>query len=181
MHHTQRPLRSLGFGILLIALLTMAGAGVAAQGAATPMADAASARPVHIHAGVCPEVGDVVAPLTELTGPGGATADAATPMMMMSGAIPVEYSFTTVELPLDAILGAEHAINVHESAENIGNYIACGDLQGTVDANGSLVVGLGEVNDSGFAGIAVLSPNADDPATTDVSVFVANGLSDDGM
>jgi len=94
-------------------------------------------------------------------------------------AIPAEYSFTTVPLALDAILGAEHAINVHESAENIGNYIACGDLSGgTVDANGSLVVGLQELNGSGFTGIAVLSPNPTDPATTDVSVFIASNLSE---
>ena len=71
------------------------------------MADGAQARPAHIHAGVCPEVGDVVAPLTELTAPGGGMADMGTPTMMQTGAIPVEYSFSTVPLPLDAILGAE--------------------------------------------------------------------------
>ena len=29
------------------------------------------------------------------------------------------------------------AINVHESAENIGNYIACGDITGTSEAMGT--------------------------------------------
>ncbi|MEA2584804.1 MAG: hypothetical protein QOF33_2889, partial [Thermomicrobiales bacterium] len=54
-----------------------------------------------------------------------------------------------------------------------GNYIACGDIGGVVDANGQLVVGLAEVNDSGFTGIAFLAPNADDPNSTDVSTFIA--------
>jgi hypothetical protein len=92
-------------------------------------------------------------------------------------AIPAEYSFSSVPLPLDAILAADHAINVHDSAGNIGDYIACGDLGGTVDDSGSLVVGLRELNDSGYTGIAVLTSNADDPATTDVSVFIAPDLS----
>jgi hypothetical protein len=86
-----------------------------------------------------------------------------------------------VPLPLDAILAAEHAVNVHESAENIQNYIACGDIAGAVDANGTLAIGLREVNGSGFTGIAVLSPNPNDPATTDVSVFIASNLSEGGI
>ena len=181
---TRRSVLSVGFGMLLTALLALSTASVLAQDA-SPVAEASTARPAHIHAGSCPEVGDVVAPLTDLTSPAGAaTADIGTPAAAVAAAMgpaPVEYSYTNVPLPLDAILAAEHAVNVHESAENIQNYIACGDIAGAVDANGTLAIGLREVNGSGFTGIAVLSPNPTDPATTDVSVFIASNLSEGGI
>jgi hypothetical protein len=152
-------------------------AGVLAQDA-TPGDVTTGGRPGHIHSGTCATLGDVVAPLTDLTLAGGGTGTA---MGAMTGAIPAEYSFSTVPLALADIMGAEHAINIHESADNIQNYIACGDLSGTVDGNGSLVVGLRELNGSGFTGIAVLTPNGADPAMTDVSVFIAQNLSEDGV
>jgi hypothetical protein len=112
------------------------------------------------------ELGDVVVPLTDLTAPVGegvGQADSATP---------TESSFTTVPMTLDAILGADHAINVHLSAERIDTYIACGELGGGVNATGALVVGLREESNSGYTGIAFLSRGADG-ASTDVSVFIA--------
>lgn len=178
MDHGRPRVTTRAIGILLTALMAMGGAGVLAQDA-SPTAGGTAERPAHIHAGSCPEVGDVVAPLESLTSPGGGSMDGMAGMAMTRG-LPAEYSYSTVPLALDDILAGEHAINIHESPENIGNYIACGDLAGTVDANGSLVVGLGEVNGSGFSGIAVLTTSADDPATTNVSVFIAEGLSEDG-
>ncbi len=94
-------------------------------------------------------------------------------------AIPAEYSFTTVPLALEDILAANHAINIHLSPEEIETYIVCGDIAGTVDANGSLVIGLRELNDSDYAGIALLSPSAQTAGSTDVSVFIAGGLTGD--
>jgi hypothetical protein len=152
---------------------------------ATPVASPVAGtemRPAHIHAGSCPDVGEVVAPLFDLSVAAGTMNEADTSMDGMARGIPVEYSFTTVELPLDAIMADDHAINIHESAENIGNYIACGDLAGTLDENGSLAVGLRELNGSGYAGIALLSPNANDAGSTDVWVFLSRDLhEDDGM
>ena len=75
-------------------------------------------------------------------------------------------------MTLDAILAADHAINVHLSNEQIGTYIACGELGGVIDANGALIVGLREESSSGYTGIAFLSPGADG-VSTDVSVFIA--------
>jgi hypothetical protein len=184
----RRGMLSAAFGLLIGAAVATGGAGVMAQDAtpvggneATPAAGT-QAKPIHIHAGSCPDVGEVVAPLNDLAIAAGNMSDADTSMGDMARGIPVEYSFTTVELPLDAIMGGEHAINVHESAENISNYIACGDLAGTVDANGSLAIGLQELNGSGYAGVALLSPNAEDAGSTDVWVFLARDLhEDDGM
>jgi hypothetical protein len=90
-------------------------------------------------------------------------------------AIPAESSFTSVPLTLDAILGADHVVNVHLSAEEIGTYIACGEIGGSMTPEGAVIIGLRELNDSGFTGIAYLAPGADG-ASTDVSAFVAPTL-----
>jgi hypothetical protein len=76
---------------------------------------------------------------------------------------------------LEDILGAEHAVNVHESAENIQNYIACGDITGEPE-NGHLSVELQELNDSGYMGHAVFTSN--DDGTTTVTVTLMQGDSD---
>jgi len=134
---------------------------------ATPVAqEAPTPRPVHIHSGDCVDLGDVVVPLNDLTAPVGEGAGQA------EEASQAESSFTNIPMALDAILAADHAINVHLSAEEIGTYIACGELGGVVDVNGSLVVGLREDSDSGHTGIAFLSPGVDG-VSTDVSVFIA--------
>jgi hypothetical protein len=39
-------------------------------------------------------------------------------------------SETTVDLTIDELLGSQYAINAHESAENITEYVACGDITG---------------------------------------------------
>jgi plastocyanin len=70
---------------------------------------------------------------------------------------------------LGDILSAPHAINVHESAEAIQNYIACGDIGGRV-IDGDLVIGLSELNDSGHHGVAVLEGDDDG---TDVKVYLS--------
>jgi len=38
------------------------------------------------------------------------------------------HSNTTVDVPISKILGHHMAINVHESAKNIGRYVSCGDI-----------------------------------------------------
>ncbi len=151
---------------------------------ATPgaMAGMAEAHPAHIHSGTCDELGDVVFPLEDVTHGGmmatpGAGMDAmATPGAAMAGMMGevVAQSTTEVEASLDDILAAEHAINVHESAENIENYIACGDLTGTPE-DGTLEIELDELNDSGFMGMATLEDNGDGTTTVNVMLTAADG------
>ncbi len=162
----RRHARVAGAAVALFAIVASAIPSAVAQDA-TPVAQpVAPARPAHIHSGNCVELGDVVVPLTDLT------ASVSEGVGQADRATPAESSFTTVPMTLDAILGADHAINVHLSAEQIDTYIACGELGGVVDAGGALVVGLREESDSGYTGIAFLSPGADG-ASTDVSVFIA--------
>ncbi len=157
-------------------------------------------HPGHIHSGSCDQLGDVVFPLTNagmgmdgmmggmMASPEGQTM--ASPemgmgeMMGSEAAVMVATSVTTVDASLEDILADQHAINFHESEENIQNYIACGDIGGMtatgpgMEQGGTLVIGLRELNDSGYSGIAVLEGMGDE---TEVSVYLAQDLSGAGM
>jgi hypothetical protein len=84
----------------------------------------------------------------------------------------VAMSTSTVEASLEDILGAEHAINVHLSAEEIGVYIACGDITGE-QTDGTLEIELQEENDSGYQGMATLMDNGDGTTTVDVMLMMS--------
>ncbi len=120
-------------------------------------------HPAHIHSGTCDNLGDIVAPLSDVT------ELTAGEVFGARAAVLVKESDTDVPLPLGDILSAPHAINIHESAEAIQNYIACGDIGGRV-IDGDLVIGLRELNDSGHHGVAVLEGDDDG---TDVTVYLA--------
>jgi uncharacterized cupredoxin-like copper-binding protein len=168
MKPISRWLGALG-ALLLVALIALGGGQAIRAQEATPVAaggEATTPRPAHIHSGNCVNLGDVVAPLTNLTAPTGQAEG------QRNRAIPAESSFTTVPMTLDQILASDHAVNVHLSAAQIGTYIACGEIGGVRDANGALTIGLRELNDSGYTGIAYLAPTADGSGTN-VSVFIA--------
>lgn len=64
-------------------------------------------HPVHIHAGTCDDLGDVVFPLEDV----------------VEGS-----SSSTIDATLGDIMAAEHAINVHLSADELAVWVACGNL-----------------------------------------------------
>lgn len=155
---------------------------------ATPVSggEGAAPHPAHIHEGTCDNLNpQPLLPLADVQMRGGMELDTASPaaspsatMGGMSAGVPAAVSVTTVPAPLDTIINmTQHSINVHESAENIQNYIACGEIGGTPDSDGNLFVGLTEHNDSGYTGIAWLQANGEE---TIVTVFLAEGLSGAG-
>jgi hypothetical protein len=177
---TTHALSVLATGLILALGLVL----VPGQARAQDMAMAA--HPAHIHSGTCAELGDVVFPLSDVTMDMGtpeaspmAGEDMGTPVSDMAMGSPEAgmdalTSETIVQAALSDILGAPHAINVHESAENIANYIACGDVTG--EATGEeLSVELTPLNDSGYSGSAMLRDNGD--GTTTVKIM----LMQDGM
>jgi plastocyanin len=83
---------------------------------------------------------------------------------------------TTVDAKLEDLRTGGYAINIHQSADDIGTYIACGNLSGVIDDSGALVVGLGELNDSGHSGVAILTEQGEQ---TNVSVYLTEALSGD--
>jgi hypothetical protein len=136
---------------------------VPASGAQTPVAQTAGAtHPVHVHAGTCAELGEVVYPLKDTAAPAGDFAGA-------ESAVPVTLSENVVDVPLQELLDGAFAINVHLSNEEIGTYIACGDIGGvvTTDEGGrqEMMIGLAELNDSGYAGTVWIGPSADNTQT----------------
>lgn len=168
---------------------------VSAQGTAATPEDAGQpppshAYPAHIHEGSCPEPGDVIFPLNDVltlgvdVAPLGGTpvSDAATPALAADatpvaaeapGVNPVVAESTTeVEVSLDEVLGAEHAINVHATPENLEIYIACGDIAGT-PTDGSLHIELQEVQSSGYIGEAHLVDNGDGTITVTVTLMLS--------
>ena len=158
-----------------------------AQDATPSMMQEAAPHPAHIHAGTCPDVGDVVFPLEDvaptdmMATPGAGMDTQASPTAGMTDQDidwdkVVAMSTTVVQAPLSDILGAEHAINVHESAEQIDMYIACGDITGEPE-DGTVEITLDERNDSGVEGEAYLTDNGDDTTTVEVLLMQA---SDDG-
>ncbi|HVC32931.1 MAG TPA: hypothetical protein VNL16_05425 [Chloroflexota bacterium] len=67
-----------------------------------------ASEPAHIHAGQCgPTLGKIVYPLKNVE----------------DGT-----SETTVNAPLSAVTSGQYAINVHESAKNLGTTVACGNI-----------------------------------------------------
>jgi uncharacterized cupredoxin-like copper-binding protein len=126
--------------------------------------EASPPRPSHIHIGDCDELGEVIQPLSPLTVPVGEVSG-------NSDAVVAEAAFSSIPQSLDQLLTEDHALKVHLSADQIQTYLACGDIGGAPDADGALIVGMKELDDSGYAGIAYLVPAAD--GSTRISVMIA--------
>jgi hypothetical protein len=144
--------------VIAVAALSLV---VPAGRAQTPVADTgAEAHPAHIHSGSCDQLGDVVVPLDDVTAPAGEHVGA-------ESAHAVKTSLNVVDMPLQELIDGDYAINVHESADQIDLYIACGDIGGVLipddDEEGRmhLIIGLGELNDSGHTGTAWLGSDGD--------------------
>lgn len=164
-------------GIASAFILALVASPAAASAQATPEASAAE-HPAHIHAGTCPDVGDVAYPLNMVVPlvPGMGDMDAmSTPMadMEMSATPAGEEvlfgSTTQVDASVEDILGSEHAVNLHLSTEQADIYIACGDLTGEAES-GELEIDLEEQNDSGVSGTATLTDNGDGTSTLVIEV-----------
>jgi hypothetical protein len=164
--------------LIALLVLSLGATMVVGRGVSAAQTESGS-HPAHIHSGSCATLGDVVYPLNDV---GSEMSDAAgTPIAGMpmgpASAIPVEVSVTTVQTDLNTLVSGVYAINVHESMENIGNYIACGDIGGNVMGS-DLAIGLGELNDSGDSGVAWLHDNGD--GTTTVYIFLTEEYGDMG-
>lgn len=125
---------------------------------------------VHVHAGTCARPAKSPRydlPDLPLAGPPTEGAAEASPAMVSEG---------TVDLSLDALLATPHAINLHLRSVPGGMIVACGEIGGTRQADGSLATGLREMPGSGYVGIAHLAPDPGDNERTRVAVYVATHL-----
>ncbi len=134
-------------------------------------------HPAHIHVGTCAELDpNPLVPLTDVTVPlVGDDNDQAPTSEDIRGALDqplVEISTSDdldTDVTFDELFETSHAINLHESAENIGNYIACGDIGGVV-ADDEAFVPLYSQNDSGYFGVAKITKDGDG---FDVDIYLA--------
>jgi plastocyanin len=130
--------------------------------------DEAGGHPAHIHLGTCSELGEIAWPLSNV-GPGtvrnGTQSTNGVVVGQTSDIYPVDVSVTTIDVPLSTITDGTHALNVHESTDNIQSYIACGNIGGTQYGN-TLIIGLGQLNNTGYTGIAVLRADSDQTVVT---------------
>ncbi len=173
-------LKHLTVGAVLAGTLGIGGAGlVLAQDeeAVTP------SHPGHIHAGTCGEDLDPnpIGPLNNIEPRMNEESDdenANTPQGVLT-ATSVLYSMSDeVEVPWEDMLAMSHAINIHESDENIDVYIACGDIGGVV-VDGELVIALHPQSESGHTGIAVLTEDED--GNVDVEVYLSEPAEGDAV
>lgn len=65
-------------------------------------------QPAHIHMGPCAKLNPA-------------------PKYLLKNVI-LGHSNTTIDVPIAKLLGAHMAVNVHESAKNLGRYVSCGDI-----------------------------------------------------
>ena len=66
-------------------------------------------QPAHIHAGSCPKPNPA-------------------PKYPLKNVV-LGKSNTVVDVPISSLTGGKYSINVHESAKNIGKYVACGNIK----------------------------------------------------
>ena len=89
------------------ATLTQEGSDVKVVVALTG-ASGTTPQPAHIHDGTCADIKGVAYALTSLDGGKSTT--------------------TVKDVTIDKLLGGSYAINVHESAANLGKYVSCGNI-----------------------------------------------------
>ena len=117
----------------------------------TTAQESAADHPAHIHNGTCAALDPAPAyPLNDIV-----VTPPASPAVGAATALPVATSVTTVPVKLSDLLASPHAINVHESATAIEDYLACGDIGGA-SVGPDLTIGLRLLGTDGYAGIAIL-------------------------
>jgi hypothetical protein len=177
--------------VAVAALLAFGKTSALAQ-EATPEAGAEPAHPVHIHNGTCDALADVVYPLTDIVtynvtnafsfGPA-ATPEAGAmgtplPGVTVTETTPVLFSLTHIDATLADLVTGGFAINAHESAENIQNYIACGNIPACTAPACAAVAGvtieLSPLNNSGYFGVAQIENDANGGANVAIFLFHPN-------
>lgn len=156
-HHYSS--RLLPLGVLGAMLLLPALSHPAAAQDATPL-------PAQIRAGTCDAPGDV---LHELTAVGSAPAAQSTPTPAVErlgseAAVPLQLSMTTLDATMTELTKAESILVIYTQADAPDSAIACGALGGLIGMQmtgmimpgDELAIGLGEVNDSGRSGLALI-------------------------
>ena len=123
-------------------------------------------RPAELRGGTCGSLGEVVVPLANLVIASG-------DLQGQTGATPVEQSGTVVQFAIADFLATDHVVVVRESPA-VSTVVACGDIGGALNPDGTLAVGMLGMNGSGLSGVAYFTP-IDTFANTLVTVLLVGG------
>ena len=154
----------------LIATIMIGGSLVSAQ---EPTAEPTIPQhPAFIHEGTCDDLNpNPAATLDSVTLNGVDLDDDEPEVGNTQGALDapsVLRSDSDAEISLDDLLESPHAVVIRESAEATDVVLACGNIGGIVNDD-DLYIGLAQVDDSGYYGVAKLSSDDDN---TEVELLV---------
>lgn len=139
------PLKSILAVATLVGSLFFTAAGTLAQSAGID-------RPASLLTGTCAEPGELVTTLSNLVVTEGDPQGQST-------AMPVEQSGTIVPMSVSTLLETNHIVTVQKSTSEPDTIVACGDIGGTRNPDGTLAVGMVGQNGSGLSGIVYFTPN----------------------
>jgi hypothetical protein len=169
-------------GLALVLIAVFASGWVAAGSVAqedTETAEDMITHPAHVHVGTCAELDPNPAYPVDNVGSRLTDDEELPDAEDVKGSLtanPVEYSQTEIDVNLEDLLAEAHALNVHESDQNVANYIACGDIGGPL-LDDKLYIGLMEQNASGYVGIATFEKKDDD--NTEVTIYLFSTVAAD--
>ena len=123
-------------------------------------------RPAELLAGTCGSLGEAVVPLANLVITSG-------DLQGQTSATPVEQSGTVVQFAIADFLTSNHVVVVRESPA-VSTVVACGDIGGALNPDGTLAVGMVGMNGSGLSGVAYFTP-IDMFSNTLVTVLLVGG------
>jgi hypothetical protein len=160
--HSRSRIRYLLTMFGTLALFSLATLGASAQ-EATPAADLqrASAYPVSIHQGTCQDlVAQPVGPAVDagVAGRDVDDADAGDGFIGINAQLPVLEASADYDGTLAYFTEAPHVVVIHESAEEFGTIIACGQIAG-FENDRQLVFGIRGDTTSLVSGVAIIEEN----------------------
>lgn len=126
-------------------------------------------RPAELRLGTCANVGELVQTLTHLTVTEG---DA----LGQENAAPVEQSFTIVPYTVPQLLDVNHVVTVQAAEETPDEQVACGEIGGAMNPDGTLAAGMLSMNGSGLSGVVYFTPNPGYESTLITILLVKNGI-----
>jgi hypothetical protein len=139
------PLKSILAVVAVIGSLVFSATASLAQSAGTD-------RPSELRTGTCAAPGELVTTLSNLVVTEGDPQGQST-------AMPVEQSGTIVPGSVSTLLETNHIVTVQKSTSEPDIMVACGEVGGTRNPDGTLAVGMIGLNGSGLSGIAYFTPN----------------------
>lgn len=138
------PLRRPVFALLL---LVASLAPITSVGAQVLAVD----RPAELRLGTCAEMGELVHTLSHLMVSSG-------DLLGQENATPVEQSFTIVPFTVSQLVETNHVVAVQASPES-SEVVACGEIGGVMNPDGTLAAGMRSMNGSSLSGVAYFTPN----------------------